>query len=348
MISKFMPAKGGSACLGQGQASGGKKYFLIFALLLALSLTACSPLDVFKISKVLKPEEAKATAEKFINENLIQPGSEVTISDVKEENGLYKLTVKLASGQSIDSFLSKDGNRFYPQVYDIAALEAEKNGNTNTNSSQPVSKDIPKTDKPSVELFIMAYCPYGTQIEKGMLPVVNALKDKIDFQVKFCDYSMHGKQEVDEQLNQYCIETEQSGKYLSYLKCFLDAGKGTDCLKSTGIDQTKMTACVAKTDAKYKVTANFDDKTTWLSGQYPLFDVYKDDNTKYGVQGSPTLVINGVESSAGRDATSLLNAVCAGFNTQPEECKTALSTTAPSTGFGFDATGANSAASCGN
>jgi hypothetical protein len=159
---------------------------------------------------------------------------------------------------------------------------------------------------------------------------------------------MHGEQEVDEQLNQYCIETEQGDKYLSYLKCFLDAGKGADCLKSTGIDTGKMNSCVASTDKKYKVKANFNDKATWLSGQYPLFDVQKDDNTKYSVQGSPTLVINGVTSNAGRDATSLLNAICAAFNTQPEECKTALSTTAPSTGFGFDATGANSAASCGN
>lgn len=323
-----------------------RKYFLLLALFLALGLAGCSALDVFKISKVLKPEEAKAKAEKFINENLIQPGSEVTITEIKEENGLYKLSVKLASGQTIDSFLSKDGNSFYPQVYDIAALEKENADTNSTDSTTPT--EVPKTDKPTVELFVMAYCPYGTQIEKGMLPVANLLKDKIDLQVKFCDYAMHGKQEIDEQLNEYCIQTEQNDKFLSYLKCFLEAGKGADCLKSNGIDEAKMKTCVSNTDKKYKVTQNFNDQSTWLSGQYPLFDVQKDDNTKYGVQGSPTLVINGVESSAGRDATSLLNAICGAFNTQPEECKTALSTTAPSTGFGFDASGPNSAASCGN
>ncbi len=59
----------------------------------------------------------------------------------------------------------------------------------------------------------MAYCPYGTQEEKGILPVVNTLNNKIDFKVKFCDYAMHGKQEIDEQLNQYCIETEQADKF---------------------------------------------------------------------------------------------------------------------------------------
>ncbi|MCX6744125.1 MAG: hypothetical protein NTX82_01220 [Candidatus Parcubacteria bacterium] len=324
-----------------------KKGLLIFLFLFAFSLAGCSFLNVGSVSKVITPAEAKAKAEKFINENLVEQGSTVTIGDVTEENGLYKIPVKLASGQTVDSFLSKDGSKFYPQSYDVDK-PADQNTNAAASNTTPASQPIPKNDKPVVELFVMAYCPYGTQAEKGILPVVNTLKDKINFQVKFCDYSMHGKQEVDEQLNQYCIETEQSGKYLSYLKCFLDAGKGADCLKSTGIDETKMKTCVGKTDNIYKVSANYNDKNTWLSGKYPLFDVNKTDNTKYSVKGSPTLVINGVEASAGRDAASLLQAICGVFNTQPEECKTQLSATAPSTGFGFDASGPNSAASCGN
>lgn len=322
-----------------------KKYFLILALLLAIGLTGCNPLDVFKISKVLTPEEAKAKATEFINGTLVTPGNEVTISDVKEENNMYKVTVKFTNGQTVDSYLSKDGKLFYPEVYDIAKMESEKNGTGAGDGATPT--EVPKNDKPVVELFVMAYCPYGTQVEKGILPVVNLLKDKIQFDLKFCDYAMHGKQEVDEQLNQVCIKQNEPDKLLSYLKCFLAEGKGADCLKSEGVDQGKLSDCVAKTDAKYKVTENFNNKETWLSGQFPLFDVYKDDNTKYSVQGSPTLVINGVTSDAGRDASSILKAVCGAFNNQPEECKTELSTTAPSTGFGFDASGPNSAASCG-
>lgn len=325
-----------------------RKLFLVLALFLALGLTGCNALDVFKVTKVLTPDEAKAKAGTFINENLVSPDNTVTIDSVTEENGLYKVVVKFANGQTVDSYMSKDGNRFYPQVYDIAKMEQDKAaGNSNTNSNT-AGAEVPKTDKPKVELFVMAYCPYGTQVEKGILPVVNLLKDKIEFDLKFCDYAMHGKQEIDEQLNQYCIKTNEPSKLLSYLKCFLAEGKGADCLKSEGIDQAKLKDCVASTDAKYKVTESFNDKATWLSGQFPLFDVYKDDNTKYSVQGSPTLVINGVTSEAGRDANSIKNAICAAFNTQPEECKTELSTTPPSTGFGFDATGANSAASCGN
>ena len=38
------------------------------------------------------------------------------------------------------------------------------------------------------------------------------LKDKIDFELKFVYYAMHGEEEIDEQLRQHCIETEQNGK----------------------------------------------------------------------------------------------------------------------------------------
>ncbi|MBU3941884.1 MAG: hypothetical protein KKF74_03150, partial [Nanoarchaeota archaeon] len=49
---------------------------------------------------------------------------------------------------------------------------------------------MPKKDKPEVELFVMSHCPYGTQIEKGMLPVARLLGDKIDFNIRFCSYAM--------------------------------------------------------------------------------------------------------------------------------------------------------------
>ena len=80
--------------------------------------------------------------------------------------------------------------------------------------------------------------------------------------------------------------------------------------------------------------AQFNDKTTWQGGSYPPFDLHKDDNEKYAVQGSPTLIINGEEIQTNRDSQSLLTAICSGFITPPEECKQPLSTSQPSPGFG--------------
>lgn len=323
-----------------------KKYLLGIALIAAFTLTGCNALDLLKVSKVLTPEEAKAKAEKFVNENLVQPGTSITVEEVVEENGLYKVVVNF-SGQKYDSFMTKDGAQFFPQAYNIAEIEKEK-----ADATTAPATEVTKSDKPKVELFVMSHCPYGTQIEKGIIPVVETLKDKIDFEIKFCDYAMHGDKELQEELAQHCIKTTQNDKFIPYLKCFLGEGKSEDCRKQVGIDETTLKACITKTDTEFKVMASFNDKTTWLSGQFPIFDVNKDDNTKYGVQGSPTLVINGAQAESGRDSAGLLSVICNAFNTQPEECKAQLSSTAPSSGFGYEAAAADSgstdSASCGN
>jgi hypothetical protein len=208
-------------------------------------------------------------------------------------------------------------------------------------------KSIVKSDKPVVEAFVMSQCPYGTQIEKGLIPVVKLLGNKIDFQVKFVNYAMHGKVELDEQMRQHCIETEQSEKFIDYLSCYLNAGNSADCLVSTKIDKTKLDTCVAATDAEFKITALFNDKSTWAGGNYPPFPIYDAENKAYGVQGSPTMVINGNVAKTGRDSASLLAAICAAFNTPPAECSTQLSSAQPSPGFGTATTSGTTAASCG-
>jgi hypothetical protein len=206
---------------------------------------------------------------------------------------------------------------------------------------------VTKSDKPKVELFVMSYCPYGTQIEKGILPVVSALGKKIDFQIKFCDYSMHGEKELKENLTQYCIQKEENNKYADYLTCFLKSGDSTTCLSGAKIDTAKVNSCVSKTDGDYKVMSNFKNNVGF-QGDYPGFDVDKTDNTKYNVSGSPTLIINGAEVTSARDSASLLKTVCSAFNNQPSECQASLSSSTPSSGFGDGTTNSGSAASgCG-
>ena len=203
-----------------------------------------------------------------------------------------------------------------------------------------------KKEKPEVELFVMSHCPFGTQIEKGILPVLRLLGDKIDFNMRFCSYAMHGKKELDEQTLQYCIQKEYNDKYLDYLACFLKEENTDECLKEFELDG-KLDTCIEQTDKEFKITEKFNDKSTWSGGRFPLFDVDKELNEKYGVRGSPNLVINGVTASAKRDPASLLNAICTGFKDKPAECNEELSSDNPSAGFGFETTSSTSSGSCG-
>jgi hypothetical protein len=270
-------------------------------------------------------------------------GANAELISVEDDGELFKVLLSINS-QEFPVYVTKDGKNLVPSLVPLETVN-----DTTTDTQTPTQTNIPKTDKPTVEAFVMSHCPYGTQIEKGLIPVVNLLKDKIDFKIKFVYYAMHPSAgEVQEELNQYCIEEEQNSKFISYLSCFLDKGDGASCITSTGIDKIKLSACVAKTDKEFSVTANLNDQTKWLSGNYPKFDIHKADNEKYSIGGSPTLIINGVEAQAGRDSASLLSAVCSAFNIAPEECSTQLSSAQPSPGFGFSTTSASSTtAQCG-
>lgn len=253
-------------------------------------------------------------------------GQTVTANVLGKEYDLYKLEVTIAD-QKMTVYATLDGTKLFPTI-----LEMKKAASTTTNNK--AATEVQKSDKPKVELFVMSHCPYGTQIEKGIIPAIEALGNSIDFELKFCNYSMHGEKELKEQLTQYCIQKEQKDKLLAYLKCFLkDENSSAACVKSSGIDNSKLQSCIASADSDFKVTENFKNNVGYV-GQYPGFSVFADDNTKYSVQGSPTLVINGAQAQAGRDSNSLLTSICSAFNNAPESCKSQLSSSTPSAGFG--------------
>lgn len=292
---------------------------IIIALIAALAL---GKLSLGGLSKA----KAAAAAEDFINNELLSGQGGATVKLVGAEGSLYKLEITYNS-QKIDSYMTKDGKLFFPSVYKMTASAAA------SNPSETASAKVTKSDKPVVELFVMSYCPYGTQIEKGIIPAVQALGDKIDFKLKFVSYTMHGDKENQENLREYCIDKEQNGKLFAYLTCFLKAGDAASCLKSSGVNEAKVTACMTASAKTYSVTGTD-------------FSVYEADNEKYGVQGSPTLVINGATVSSARDSASLLSTICSAFNSAPSECGKQLSSTAPSSGFGEGTDSSASTASC--
>ncbi|MDD5527426.1 MAG: thioredoxin domain-containing protein [Patescibacteria group bacterium] len=325
------------------------KKAIILSVMLALVLTGCG-LRVPQASKILTPDEAKAQITDFINTQLLAAAPyKATVDSISEANGLYKMSIDV-NNQKIDTYMTKDATIFFPQAIDMTKKTAVATS-TASNQPAPTAEVSKKTAKPTVELFVMSQCPYGTQIEKGILPVVAALGKKIDFAVKFCDYSMHGQGEVNEEMSQYCIQKNEPQNYQAYLKCYLgSAGQPADaaaCVKSTKVNAAKLASCVATTDKTYSITAGYNDKSTWVSGQFPQFNIFKADNTKYGVQGSPTLVINGETVSPARDSASLLKTICSAFTTAPAECQTTLSADTPSAGFGYAAgSAASSGATC--
>jgi hypothetical protein len=269
----------------------------------------------------------------------------LTLNSVNEVSGLYQ--VNLNYEESIISFyVTKDGKSFVNENYMIP-IEEEVSSETET--------EITKSDKPIVELFVMSYCPYGTQAEKGIIPVVKLLGDKIDFKIRYVDYLMHGEKEGKENLREYCIQKIAPEKFLDYMTCFLEGDgevsssgyitNGNDvntCIAKAGIDTSELNSCISETDKEYSVTENLEAETN-----YPRFNVDAELNDEYGVEGSPTLVINGQIVSSGRSSASYLDIICSAFNNVPEVCSTELSSETPSPYFGWESSGSSTTASCG-
>jgi hypothetical protein len=143
--------------------------------------------------------------------------------------------------------------------------------------------------------------------------------------------SMHGPEEAVENLRQICIREEQASKYWNYISCYMQKttstaasgmplGDSAGCQALTGIDTTKLNACVS-------------DSNRGLAYAQTDFDL----STKYNVSGSPTLILNGTQVSesdfGGRSSDGVKSMVCAGFNSKPSFCSTKLNTTAAATSF---------------
>ncbi len=182
---------------------------------------------------------------------------------------------------------------------------------------------------PTLQAFVMTHCPFGTQMEKGILPVYQLLGDKANFEIRFVSYTMHGEKEDEETKRQLCIR-EETNEFWNYLACFLeDETYASKCMKENNIDESKITECMTSRAEEY-----------WAED--------KELNTQYDVQGSPTNVLDGTNVEIyPRSPEDVKKAVCEAFSSAPAECSETLDTANPSPGFGYSTSTASGSAQCG-
>jgi len=95
---------------------------------------------------------------------------------------------------------------------------------------------------------------------------------------------MHGKQEIDENTLQYCIQKEEPNKYFDYLQCFLEKGDTKNCEQKTNLNMNKINTCIEKANKEFNITKNYDNKESWLSGRFPKYQVNNNENIKHQVR----------------------------------------------------------------
>jgi hypothetical protein len=279
-------------------------------------------------ASALTKEQASAKALAYVNTYLLAGRATAKVTDVSEDKGLYKISLDI-SGQVYETYSTKDGNIFFPDAIDISKPPAQAE-----NQTQPAAQTIPKKDNPEVHLYTMSYCPYGNQAEQVAYPVYKLLGSSVEIQPHYVIYSnyggggptycldaenkycsMHGIQELHQDVRELCIYKYQKEKYWDFVVAVnsqCSAQNVDTCWEavanSSGIDTAKIKTCEK------------DEAVALLQNEVDL-------NTKYSVRGSPMLVINGVAFNGGRTPEAYKQAICSAFTTAPALCNQTLNTT---------------------
>ena len=105
---------------------------LIAGVIVYTNYTKSPAEEVEESEDVLSLEEAGERVISFIDENILQGQTPISLIETLEENGLYKVRFKVEE-EEVEWRITKDGEIILPQAIDLTEIEAE------TGSEQPSS-----------------------------------------------------------------------------------------------------------------------------------------------------------------------------------------------------------------
>ena len=164
-----------------------------------------------------------------------------------------------------------------------------------------------------LDFYVMSQCPYGTQVEDAIAPVLEKFGDSVDFSVNFIAGdngdgtfdSLHGQPEVDEDIRQVCAMKLSPKNYMKFIVCQNKdirnaAANAEACAEEAGIDVDALKTCAEGAEGKALLSESIKKSEAVQAS------------------GSPTIKLNGVDYNSGRDATSFTKAICQNLKDHPE------------------------------
>ena len=199
----------------------------------------------------------------------------------------------IRSGADTSLCLQCHDTKHSPGFADVVALHTKDVDHSREpmNLEELLASRVSRMGKPTLELFVMSYCPYGVQAEEKIIPIVKQFGDAIDFKLRFIAQeketvslqevtpftSLHGYPEVAENIRQLLIAREYPNKYLDYILC---RGKKLDkswedCAEKLGIDVEKIQKLFDSPEAEQLFRENIKRAA------------------ELGIRASPTILVDG-------------------------------------------------------
>ena len=210
----------------------------------------------------------------------------------------------IRSGADTALCLACHDTKHSPGFEDVVALHSKDVNHSRQpmNLEELLASRIARMGKPTVQLFVMSYCPFAVQAEEKLIPIVKKFGEQINFKLQFIAQakeetsaqditpftSLHGYPEVAENIRQLLIAQEYPDQYLDYILC---RGKKLDksweaCAEKLGIDVARIQALFDSPEAEQLFRENIARADA------------------LGVKASPTILVDGHQFRA----TQLLRA----------------------------------------
>ncbi len=262
-------------------------------------------------------EDAGKSIVTFLNS---QTGGGVEYVSSEDMGNVYKITVSYQN-QNIPVYVTKDGEYYVQGLVPITE-------DSDSPPTKPPATNVPKSDKPVVELFVWGYCPYGVQAQGPMAEVASLLGNYADLKI-VPYYDGHGAYETQQNQIQLCIQKLEPAKYWDYASGFVEDIYPI-CSTSREIECDKTES--VKLMNSLKINSNAVLGCVDSEGD-ALFAAASQKAQTNGVSGSPTVTINGVKINVGRTAEAYKQAICDAFTdgNAPTECATVLDSSATTT-----------------
>jgi len=277
------------------------------------------------VENIMPKDEAGQFTLDFIKENFATPDTELEILEIKEASGIYEIKFSW-EGEDQMAYVTKDARYLFPQLFDMVP---------------PEPKSFSKTDRPEVDLYVMSFCPFGNQAEELMMPVAELLGDKANIKLHYIVSkeqdakfsSLHGDQEVHQDIRELCVQKYQKDKFWDFVKA-INAGANAQNVdeewkviaQNIGINIEQIVTCQEQEE-----NSLLTEELTLTNKNYPVQDPSKLPPPLTGKEeikpsSSPALVINGMIYTGSRSANGYKEAICSAFISPSAECEQDLTT----------------------
>ncbi len=184
----------------------------------------------------------------------------------------------------------------------------------NQYNAQITGKPVDSDETVRVDFFAMSMCKYCVNFEPALAEVIRTLEDNVRFRVFYVAFeeedgfrSLHGQEEVEEDMRQLCAREYYPGRFFDYLLCmgrhYSDpSGNWEQCAENSGIDPMVLRDCRNSEEGRYIFSENIK-KREYL-----------------GISESPVLIINNKRYTGKRTPEALKDRICDEFENPPEAC----------------------------